>query len=187
MGFSIFRKIQLSLPVGWDYCDYHNFYHLSDNCYFTIMSYIFCISDNHDYFLHKIDHNNLGVLTKHISQNNTETFHKTIMILCIEKIVNTLFILYFSWFFLNPWHVPLCFISLILRFSQKYLSRNTKIAKIWSCKTRETRENFAKHRNIFASFVFRENPEKSFVKNPSGTPTIIDFWLRVLWETLLPL
>ncbi len=39
-----------------------------------------------------------------------------------------------------------------------------KIAKIWSC---ETRESFAKHGSIFASFVFRENPEKSFVKNPN--------------------
>jgi hypothetical protein len=32
--------------------------------------------------------------------------------------------------------------------------------------TRETRKIFAKHGSNFASFVFRENPEKSFVKNP---------------------
>jgi hypothetical protein len=70
MAFSNFREIQLSLPVGCDYCDYLNFFHLSDNRYFTIMSYIFRKSDNHDYFLQKMDHNNLGVLTKHISQYN---------------------------------------------------------------------------------------------------------------------
>ncbi len=32
--------------------------------------YTFCISNNRDYFLYKIDHNNLGVFTKCISQNN---------------------------------------------------------------------------------------------------------------------
>ncbi len=43
--------------------------------------YIFCISDNRDYFLYKINPNNLGMLMKCILQNNNETFRKTIMIL----------------------------------------------------------------------------------------------------------
>ncbi len=42
-----------------------------------------------------------------------------------------------------------------------------KIAKIWSWETHEVRKVFVKHGSIFASFVFRENPEKSFVKNPT--------------------
>ncbi len=103
------------------------------------------------------------------------------MILCIENCDNAGYSL-FSWFCLNPWHVPLCFISLISRVSRKLLlSRNTKIAKIWFCETREVRESFAKHGSIFASFVFRENPEMSFVKNPRP---VVPFPAKVCPERL---
>jgi hypothetical protein len=37
--------------------------------------YVFCISDNCDYFLYNIDHNYLGVLTKCISQNNNDSMY----------------------------------------------------------------------------------------------------------------
>ncbi len=43
------------------------------------------------------------------------------MILCIVKIVITLVIVYFS----DPWHVPLCFVSLISR-NRKIANRNLK-------------------------------------------------------------
>ncbi len=66
MAFSIFHEIRLPLPVGCDYRDYRNF--------FRFYCYIFPISDNCDYFLYKIDHNNLGALTKCNSQNNNEIY-----------------------------------------------------------------------------------------------------------------
>ncbi len=59
MALSIILEIRLSLPVGCDYREYRN---------------LFLLSDNRDYFLHKIDHNNLGVLAKCILQNNNEIY-----------------------------------------------------------------------------------------------------------------
>jgi hypothetical protein len=49
MAFSIFREIRLSLLIGCDYRDYHNFFRLSDNRDYR---------DNRDYHLYEIDRNN---------------------------------------------------------------------------------------------------------------------------------
>ncbi len=62
-----------------------------------------------------------------------------------------------------------CILVYFREFRKNYNFRETrKLRKFDLAKNSRNSRKFRETRRIFASFVFRENPEKSFVKNPNG-------------------